>query len=85
MSFSKPLRVSKPIRLTDHELDAVFAAARPLAPECRDGFLREVANLLDACPEVGPGAIHRAICEAQSRFFDPPDLRAGVVQSRRYR
>ena len=33
-----------PIRLTDSELDAVLAAARPLAVEMRDPFLRAVAT-----------------------------------------
>ena len=35
-----------PIRLSDDELDAVFAAARPIDPDLRDPFLRAVAHAL---------------------------------------
>jgi hypothetical protein len=63
-----------PIRLSDSELDAIFAAARPLAVENRDAFLRQVASLLSGCVEVGPGTVHRAIAQAQRQYFEPPDL-----------
>jgi hypothetical protein len=63
-----------PIRLTDDELSTIFAAAKPLPVECRDAFLQEVAALLHACVEVGPGTVHRAIEQAQRRFWVPPDL-----------
>jgi hypothetical protein len=49
------------IRLSDSELAAVFAAARPVAVERRDAFLQEVASLLSGCVEVEPGTVHRAI------------------------
>jgi hypothetical protein len=42
-----------PLKLTDAELDAVFNAARPLAPNVREDFLKEVARL-SSCPVVGP-------------------------------
>jgi hypothetical protein len=61
-----------PIRLSDSELDAMMAAARPIAVEHRDAFLQEVASLLQGCVEVGPGTVHRAIEQAQRRFFVPP-------------
>jgi hypothetical protein len=68
-----------PIKLTDAELDAVMAAARPLAPHQRDAFLQRVAELLRTCGEVGPGSVHRAIAEAQREHFDPPVLeRSGI-------
>jgi hypothetical protein len=63
-----------PIRLTDAELDAVMAAARPLAVDRRDAFLQRVASTLRDCVEVGPGSVHRAIAEAQREFFDAPVL-----------
>ena len=63
-----------PIRLSDSELDAVMAAARPLAVERRDAFLQEVATLLRGCAEVGPGVLHRIVAEVQRRHFDPPNL-----------
>jgi hypothetical protein len=63
-----------PIRLSDSELDAVMAAARPLAVERRDAFLQAVAALLSGCVEVGPGTVHRAIEQAQRAHFDPPQF-----------
>ena len=51
--------MSKPIRLSDSELDAVIAAARPLDVGVRDAFLQAVADALVNCVEIGPGTIHR--------------------------
>jgi hypothetical protein len=62
-----------PIRLSDVELDAVMAAARPLPVERRDAFLQAVAAELRG-REVGPGIVHRICAETQRAFFDPPDL-----------
>jgi hypothetical protein len=62
-----------PIRLSDVELDAVMAAARPLPVERRDAFLQAVAGALQG-RELGPGVVHRVCAEAQRAFFDPPDL-----------
>jgi hypothetical protein len=62
-----------PICLTDEELTAVFRAARPLAVECRDQFLRDVAAALQAYPaELGPGVVHRVVAEVQARHWTPP-------------
>jgi hypothetical protein len=63
-----------PIHLSDSELDAVMAAARPLAVERRDAFLQAVAGALRGCGEIGPGVVHRVCAETQRAFFDPPDL-----------
>jgi hypothetical protein len=63
-----------PIRLTDPELDAIMAAARPIAVDRRDEFLQRVASALRDCVEIGRGTVHRAIAMAQKEFFDPPDL-----------
>jgi hypothetical protein len=77
--------MSKPIRLSDSELAAVMAAARPLAVDVRDAFLQAVADALAGCAEVGPGVVYRVIAETQRKFFDPPDLRdEGVPRSRAY-
>ena len=62
-----------PIRLSDAELDAVMAAARPLAINQRDGFLQAVASALQG-REIGPGTVHRVIVETQRQYFDPPVL-----------
>lgn len=61
-----------PIRLTDDELTAIFAACRPLPVDRRDGFLQEVAALLQGCVEVGPGSVYRCIEQAQRNHFTPP-------------
>jgi hypothetical protein len=62
------------LRLSDSELDAVMAAARPLPVERRDAFLQAVAGALQGCRELGPGVVHRICVTAQREFFDPPDL-----------
>ena len=63
----------QPLRLTDSELDAVFAAARPLAPHLRDEFLQAVADALSGQHELGPGVVFRILRDLQKRYFDPPD------------
>jgi hypothetical protein len=60
------------LRLTDSELDIVFASARPLQVAARDSFLRDVAERLAALPHLGDGAVHRVCAEVQHRHFDPP-------------
>jgi hypothetical protein len=71
-----------PIRLTDSELDAVMAAARPLPVARRDAFLQQVAAELRHCNELGPGVVHRVCAETQRRFFDPPDLSRAASRRR---
>jgi hypothetical protein len=63
-----------PLRLSDSELDAVFAAARPLDPDLRDPFLRAVANALQGRTIIGPGVVARTCAELQRQFFHPFDL-----------
>jgi hypothetical protein len=72
-----------PLRLSDDELDAVFAACRPLDPDLRDPFLRALAHALQDCAgEVGPGTVARVCRELQRQFFDPPDLARARDQSK---
>jgi hypothetical protein len=61
-----------PVRLTDEELTAVFAAAQPIPVSRRDAFLRDVAAALKHYPEIGPGVVYRVVSETQRQFFDPP-------------
>jgi hypothetical protein len=63
-----------PIRLTDDELSAVLAAARPLAVEMRDPFLRAVAAALEGSEVIGPGTVHQVCRELQRQFFDAPEF-----------
>jgi hypothetical protein len=57
-----------PLALSDSELDADLAAARPLPVECRDAFLQSVASALQGCREIGPGVVHQ-VCREQQRIF----------------
>jgi hypothetical protein len=49
-----------PLRLTDSQITAIFAAARPLAVQDRDPFLQEVAAALQGIPDPGDGDVARA-------------------------
>jgi hypothetical protein len=73
----------QPLRLSDSQLDAVFAASRPLQPGDRDAFLLELAAALAGIVDPGDGDIARAIRQTQRRFFDPPELNAHAVPHRR--
>jgi hypothetical protein len=71
-----------PIRLSDSELDAVMAAARPIPIERRDAFLQQVAAELRG-REIGPGLVHRICAEVQREHFDPPlETRSGTGKYR---
>jgi len=72
-----------PVALTDAQMMAILAAAPPLAAGDRNAFLLEVAQLLQALPEIGDGALHRVIMQVQRRHFDPPELSAHRVPHRR--
>ena len=73
-----------PIYLTDSELEAVMAAARPLAPRDRDRFLQAVAQAIAELPERGPGSVYRAIHDTFKTHFVAPDLRTDEPRSRAY-
>lgn len=76
------------VSLTDDDFAAVMTAAQPIAPDRRPDFLRDVANALQGCRCIGPGAVHRAIVEAQRAHFDPPALHGthlGPLQLRKFR
>ena len=66
------------IKLSDDELSAVLAAARPIAVDRRDLFLQQVASELVRCDVVGPGVVHRVCAAVQRQHFDPPDLGRGM-------
>jgi hypothetical protein len=63
-----------PLKLTDDEMNAVYAACRPLHVADRDVFLQAIADALRQRGEIGPGAVQRAIRDVQRRFFRPPEL-----------
>jgi hypothetical protein len=71
------------LKLSDAELDQIFAACRPLEPSQRDAFLQAIAVALRSCPEVGPGVIHRTIATVQRAHWDPP-LETGHAGAGKY-
>jgi hypothetical protein len=64
--------LARPVRLTDAQASAVFAAAHPLASDRRSDFLTDVARALSRLPMVGDGAVHRVVIDVQRKYFDPP-------------
>jgi hypothetical protein len=63
-----------PIALSDVELQAVLAAARPLARHQRDAFLQAVADELARSGQVGPGVVFKVCAAVQRRFLAPSDM-----------
>jgi hypothetical protein len=72
---------SKPISLTDYQLDAILAAAAPLQPYDRSAFLAAIAHYFTGRAEIGE--LHRAISELQRIYFQPPTLLAVTRKSPR--
>jgi hypothetical protein len=60
---------TKLLRLSDEQLTAVMAAAKPLSPPDRSAFLEQVAQALQAAPEIGDGVLHRTIATLQRQFL----------------
>jgi hypothetical protein len=65
------------LSLSDDELAQIMSACQPHAPDRRSAFLRQVADTLQGCPVIGPGAVYRAVAQAQREHFDPPQLGSG--------
>jgi hypothetical protein len=68
-----------PLALTDNQLDDLMRLSQPLAPHCRDAFLRILAHELRGPGDVGDGELHRMAVEVirTNRLFDAPDLSQG--------
>jgi hypothetical protein len=60
---------TRPLSLSDDELQQVMNACAPLPPDRRDAFLRQVASELASCGEIGPGSVFRVIRDVQKQFF----------------
>src|SRR5262249_22079859 len=63
-----------PILLTERQLDIVSSMAAPLQPGDRGAFLADAAQVIGGLPELGDGAIQRALVPIQRKYFHPPDL-----------
>ena len=59
--------MSKPIALSDTQMDTIVRLAGPLPPPDRDVYLREVAAALD-----GREFVARVCAEVQRRLWHPP-------------
>jgi hypothetical protein len=79
-ALASGLAAMPPLRLTDSQLAAIWAAAAPLAPRDRDPFVRAVGQALQECRDPGDGDVARAIRAVQRRHFDPPELADGRSQ-----
>jgi hypothetical protein len=66
--------MSRPIALSDDELDAIMYAARPLAPRDRAAFLQLVAVRLRGLGEIGDGLVARVCRESAREFWRAPEL-----------
>jgi hypothetical protein len=69
-----------PLKLTDTELDIVFAAARPLEAANRDAFLQAIAERLATIPERGDGLVFQVCREVQRKHWDPPRIEPDPVR-----
>jgi hypothetical protein len=76
--------MQQPLKLSDSELDAVFAAARPIARDRRDEFMQAVADALGAEREIGPGVVFRVLRDTQKRYFDPLICDRGTLHGGKY-
>jgi hypothetical protein len=67
--------MSKPIALSDTQMDTIVRLAGPLPPPDRDVYLREVAAALDGGrEEIGDGFAARVCAEVQRRLWHPHRL-----------
>jgi hypothetical protein len=58
--------MSKPIALSDTQMDTIVRLAGPLPPPDRDVYLREVAAALDGREEIGDGFVARGSAPRRS-------------------
>jgi hypothetical protein len=63
-----------PVRLTDEQLSEIFKLTKPLAPACRDAFLRILAHELGDRADVGDGELFRVARAviADNHLFEAP-------------
>ena len=66
------------LALSDDELTVIMACARPLLPQDRDAFTKDVASQLATYPERGPGLVGRICAATQRKYFSPPSLHGSV-------
>jgi hypothetical protein len=76
---------TRPLALSDAQLDIVFRLAAPLLDVDRSAFLEDVARELGALPELGDGIVARICAQVQRKYWRPPELGHGGAGSGKYR
>jgi hypothetical protein len=76
---------TRPLALSDAQLDIVFRMAAPLLAVDRSAFLTDVARELAALPELGDGIVARICAQVQHRYWRPPEFGHGGSGSGKYR
>jgi hypothetical protein len=76
---------SKPLALTDSQLDTIFRMAAPLLDVDRSAFLEDVARELGGLPELGDGIVARVCMQVQRKYWRPPEIGWGGAGSGKYR
>jgi hypothetical protein len=76
---------TRPLALSDTQLDIVFRMAAPLLDVDRSAFLEDVARELGGLSEVGDGIVARTCAEVQGRYRRLVELRQGGTGSGKYR
>ena len=66
--------MSQPVALSEQQMLALLAASHPLPADSRSAFLEHCARELAALPELGEGAIARAITGRFHSFFRPSEI-----------
>jgi hypothetical protein len=72
-----------PIPVTENQFSVILSASSALCPSDRDQFLAAVAHELAAMPELGDGAVARAVAVAFRTFFHPPEVTTPQHHGRR--
>src|SRR5262245_38449825 len=69
---------SRPLALTDDQLDQIIRCAAPLHPRMRRAFVERVAYALRG-KTMGDGTVYLACRQVlrESGMFDPPELESG--------
>jgi hypothetical protein len=62
---------SRPLALSDAQLDQILRSAQPLRPSARSAFLEDVAQALNG-HELGDGFVQRTCATIQRKYFDAP-------------
>jgi hypothetical protein len=66
--------MTKPLALSDAQMNMLYRLSTPLVPADRTAFLTDVATQLAQTPEDlrGDGLVARIAIECQRRYWSPP-------------